>query len=132
MGHVCSNDMGLLLERDPDTVRGPDVVLYLERRSYADLETKYPERLPALVVEVISPTDRAARMLRRVTQFLTKGVSMVWVLDPEGRDLTVYRPNATPVLVGAGEELTGYDVLPDFRCKVAEFFDVPGEPEPQG
>src|SRR5947199_9538843 len=27
-GYACSNDTGLILGRDPDTVRGPDLVFY--------------------------------------------------------------------------------------------------------
>src|ERR1700730_6142056 len=51
-GYVCPNDTGLILEREPDTVRGPDVSLILENRKYEELEIKYPERIPTLVVEV--------------------------------------------------------------------------------
>src|SRR5437870_508945 len=40
-GHVCTNDTGLILERDPDTVRGADVALYDEERRYEDLDLKY-------------------------------------------------------------------------------------------
>src|SRR6266446_1202634 len=63
-GYVCSHDMGLVLERDPDTVRGPDISVYLEARKFKDLETKWPKRLPKLIVEVMSPNDRAGRMLK--------------------------------------------------------------------
>src|SRR5438105_1056730 len=31
-GYACGNDTGLIVERDPDTVRGPDVILYDEVR----------------------------------------------------------------------------------------------------
>src|SRR6266480_3460730 len=27
-GYVCSNDTGVVVERDPDTVRGPDVLFF--------------------------------------------------------------------------------------------------------
>lgn len=126
-GNVCSNDAGLVLERDPDTVRGPDVALFLGAKKYAELEVKYPERLPELVVEVLSPGDRLGKMLRRINLFLERGVAMVWLLDPEAKNLAVWRPGQPHVVFEADEELTGFDVLPDFRCKVAEFFDVPGE-----
>src|SRR6266478_3488347 len=45
-GRVCPNGMGIILERDPDTVRGPDVAIYLSGRSYAELNRKYPEEMP--------------------------------------------------------------------------------------
>jgi Uma2 family endonuclease len=126
-GYVCPNDMGLILARGPDTVRGPDVVVYLETRHFDDLEIKYPERLPALVVEVLSPNDKWVRMTRRINTILQRGVQLVWVLDPESRTVTVHQSDRQSMVFDDTEELTGLDVLPDFRCRVAEFFSMPGD-----
>lgn len=126
-GYVCSNDTGLLLERDPDTVRGPDLFLYDEARRYDDLETKYPDRLPALTVEVLSPKDQWGKVTRRITLFLSRGVPLVWLVDPAGRTVTIYRAGQLPQVVEVDEELTGGEVIPDFRCRVADFFFLPGE-----
>ncbi len=123
-GYICSNDMGLLLDRDPDTVRGPDVALYLESRKYDDLDLKYPERLPALIVEVLSPNDRFGKMQKRVRRFLEKGVPMVWLLDPESQTVTIYLPNQMPNTLEGDEEVTAENVLPGFRCKASEFFTM--------
>jgi Uma2 family endonuclease len=59
------------------------------------------------------------------------GTRLVWVLDPDARDVLVYQPGHQPgvveeKVVGEKEELTGEGVLPDFRCRVAEFFALPG------
>lgn len=126
-GYACSNDMGLVLERDPDTVRGPDISLYLESRKFKDLEVKWPKRLPKLIVEVMSPNDRMGKMLKRIAKFLKKGVSMAWLLDPEDETLTIFRPNREPIVLERDEEVAGLKLLPDFRCKVADFFEMPGE-----
>src|SRR5713101_2036034 len=61
-GFVCTNDTGLILERDPDTVRGADVALYDEAKRYDELNIKYTEGLPLLAVEVLSPNDRPGKM----------------------------------------------------------------------
>ena len=82
---------------------------------------------PTLAVEVMSPNDYPGKMMRRVTQFLEKGISLVWLLDPQARNLTVFRPDRQPVVLEEGDELTGMDVLPDFHCRVADFFRVAGE-----
>ncbi len=49
-GYVASNDAGVVLERDPDTVRGPDVGLYEDARSFEELPLKYGEIPPRLAV----------------------------------------------------------------------------------
>jgi len=126
-GYVCSHDMGLVLERDPDTVRGPDISLYLENRKFTELETKWPKRLPKLIVEVMSPTDRMGKMLKRIAKFLKKGVAMAWLLDPQDESLTIFLPNREPIVLERDEEVGDLKLLPEFRCKVAEFFAMQGE-----
>jgi Uma2 family endonuclease len=127
-GYVASNDSGVILARGPDTVRGQDVALYEDAGAFAELHPKYGEVAPRLAVEVLSPNDRANRVLGKVTEYLTSGVGLVWVIDPEDLTVAVYRADKGPYILRADQELTGEDVLPDFRCPVSEFFFVPGRP----
>lgn len=126
-GYVLANDAGLLLERDPDTVRGPDISLYVDNRKLKELEKKWAKRLPKLIVEVMSPNDRMGKMLNRISKFLKKGVAMVWLLDPEDETLTIFMHNKEPMVLERDEEVSGLKALPEFRCKVADFFAMPGE-----
>ncbi len=126
-GRVLPNDAGILLARDPDTVRGPDVVFFDDVRPYDQLNPKFAEGLPALAVEVLSPNDRIGRVTRRITELLQAGIRLVWVIDPEARDVTVHRQGKDPHVFDATQELTGEDVLPDLRFPVAELFFVAGE-----
>jgi Uma2 family endonuclease len=126
-GAVAGNDTGLLVGRNPDTVRGPDIMVFAESRKKDELSRKYTERVPALIVEVLSPQDKQGRTNRRISQYLARGVPLVWVVDPEDQMITVYRPNREHYVVDAREEITGEDALPDFRFRVAEFFTLPGD-----
>jgi Uma2 family endonuclease len=129
-GYACSNDTGLILERGPDTVRGPDLMFYDEVRRYDELQVRYSDRVPTLTVEVLSPNDRFSKVMRRIATFLARGVGLVWLVDPEDRCVTVYRPNQLPQVLEGNDELTGDGLLPDLRCRVAEFFYLPGEEAP--
>jgi len=104
------------LGRDPDTVRGPDLILFDDVRRYEELNPKYCDRVPVLAVEVLSPTDRWGKVTRRLSQLLQRGVRLVWLVDPDDRSVTVYRPDQLPQVFDENEELTGDDVLPDLRC----------------
>ena len=42
---------------------------------------------------------------------------------PESRSVYVYRPHGSLIVLGENDELLGDDVLPDFRCKIAELFE---------
>lgn len=126
-GRVLCNDPGIVLARDPDTVRGPDVVFFDESRPYDELNPKFVEGIPLLAVEVLSPNDRIGKVTRRITDLLQAGIGMVWLVDPEARDVTVYGSGKDPQVFDVHQELTGGDLLPDFRCPVADFFFVAGE-----
>jgi Uma2 family endonuclease len=126
-GYVCTNDAGVIVERDPDTVRGPDVTFYEDAETAEDMERQYAAVPPLLAVEVLSRNDRVNTIMRRVAQLLSRGVAMVWVVDPEARDISVCRPGTAPELVSDGESLGGYGVLTGFECSAADFFVIPGK-----
>ncbi len=131
-GYVCSNDTGVIVARNPDTVRGPDVLLFEDAARFEEIEIRYGERPPVLAIEVLSPNDTAGKLSRRVREQFRFGTRLMWVLDPDARNVIVYRPGkeagiAEDYIVEENEELTGDDVLPDFRCRVAEFFSLPGQ-----
>jgi Uma2 family endonuclease len=128
-GYVTCNDSGVILERSPDTVRGPDGALYEDATSFEELHPKYGEVPPRLAVEVLSPNDKAAQVVNKITDYLTNGVDLVWLVNPDERKVTVHRPEKSPYALKADAELTGDDTLPGFRCSVADFFFVPGGAE---
>ena len=122
LGWVASNDSGVVLERDPDSVRGADVAFWsLER--LPELPNRFTEVMPDLAVEVVSPSDTHRNLLKRVLDFLQHGVRMVWVVDPDQRIATVYRSRHDVCILEASEEIDGGDVLPGFTSRVSEFFD---------
>jgi Uma2 family endonuclease len=66
-------------------------------------------------------------MQKRINKFLEKGVAMAWLLDPESETLTIYLPNRQPIVLERDEEVSGLKALPEFECKVADFFAMAGE-----
>jgi Uma2 family endonuclease len=121
-GYVLSNDTGLVVATAPDTVRGPDLMGFLDDRPIEEMSRKHCVRVPALVVEVLSPSDRISRTNTRIEQYLRRGVSLVWLVDPDDRTVTVYRPNEFHRVLTEDDTLTGNGVLPSFSLKVASFF----------
>jgi Uma2 family endonuclease len=131
-GYVCSNDTGVVVERGPDTVRGPDVLFFEDAEHADEVEEKYGETPPLLAVEVLSPNDTHPKIAGRVREQLRFGTRLVWVLDPDAGNVMIYQSGRQTGVVeekiaGPGEDLTGEDVLPDFRCRVAELFNLPGQ-----
>jgi Uma2 family endonuclease len=129
-GYITTNDAGTLLERDPDTVRGPDAAYFTDAQRYVDLHPKYGEEPPVLAAEVLSPDDRAAQVLAKVDDYLRNGVRVVWLVDPASQTVRVYRPNTPTTNLTAADEITGGDELPGFRCPVEDLFFMPNDPAP--
>lgn len=127
-GYVCTNDAGIIVARDPDTVRGPDVTFYEDSETAENMQRKYAVQPPVLAVEVLSPTDRIGSMMARVSQLLTHGVRIVWVVDPEAHEVSVCSLGSETVVVSGQEKLQGGQVLNGFECTVAELFAVPIKP----
>ncbi len=123
-GRVCSNDSGLIIKRRPDTVRGPDISLYLDNVKYAKIERKYARDFPTAIVEVLSPNDRLGKIIKRIQRFLARGVQIAWLVDPESRNVTIFRKSQAPYVLEEGQEIAGLTELPGFRCRVSELFEV--------
>jgi len=126
-GHILTNDCGIIVERDPDTVRGADVMLFLRDVEERDFERKYVEEIPDLIVEVISPSDTEKRINRRVNQYLNRGIPLVWLINFENATVSVCRPNEFPKVLDETDELSGNGVLPGFSCNVADLFKLPAK-----
>ena len=125
IGYITTNDSGTLVERDPDTVRGPDVAYFTDADHFADLHPKYGEHPPILAVEVLSPSDRANKVLRKVEEYINNGVQVVWLVDPEEKTVRVFRPGQQSVTLTESQEIDGGESLPGFSCKLGEFFRLP-------
>ena len=114
---------GVWTERDPDTVRAPDVQFYsAERLPLDDQSIGYIEIAPDLVVEVRSPNDTLAKLRDKANMWLDVGVRIVWVVIPEQRIVELYRPGHEPMTLMGNDQLDGSDVLPGFNCSLDAIF----------
>jgi Uma2 family endonuclease len=117
-------ETGMVTERDPDTVRGPDVAFWsIERLPLDQTPEVYPEVAADLCVEILSPSNTPHETHEKVREYINRGVRLVWVVDPEDHTVTVYRQPGEGRLLWDDATLTGEDVLPGFQCRVAEFFE---------
>ncbi len=115
-------ESGVKIERDPDSVFGPDVT-FLSIARFPIPPEDYLEIPPDLVVEVLSPDDRRKHVREKIKDYVKNGVKLVWLVDPEFRTVTVYAGSLRGMELDESETITGGDVLPDFTCKIAEFFE---------
>ena len=138
LGTLVASDSGVWVERDPDTVREPDIAFTsVEKLPLDAWNTGYAETVPDLVVEVVSPSDSRREVHDKAHMWLNHGVRLVWVVQPESRTVDVYRPDEEIATLGERDSLDGLDVLPGFTCDVSAVFgpqpaaERPGPEQPQ-
>lgn len=124
LGHVLCNDAGVITDRDPDTVRGADVLFYsyqrVPRGPIPDGEVLATP--PELIFEVISPSDRWSEVQSKVLEYLGAGVDMVCVAEPEIGAIHVFEPHSAPHLLRSDDTFVGPGSLSGFQIVVKKFF----------
>ena len=116
----------------PDGSRpGPDVSWISDERWNAmarsgQLPTFAPIA-PDFICEIVSPSNRGPELVRKVQRFIDNGTRLAWIINPDRRLVTVYRPGQEPETLVDPETLDGEDVLPGFVFEVrARIFDNAG------
>jgi Uma2 family endonuclease len=120
LGDLLDSSTGFRLPNG--NVRLPDVCFVAKGRVSAR-ERGFASLAPDLAVEVLSPSDNLRQVLDKVGEYLQAGTHLVWVIDPERRSAAVYRSSTKVHELSADDFLDGEDVVPGFRCRVADLID---------
>lgn len=121
LGYVTGAETGFILFVDQSTVRTPDVG-FISKARRTPATARFIPIPPDMAVEVVSPSETAAQVRKKVTQYLKAGTRLVWVIYPEDRLVDIYKPGKDPHPVGIDGSLDGGDVLPGFTVTVKEIF----------
>jgi Uma2 family endonuclease len=104
-----------------DTVRRPDVsVFFGDRLREIDMNTIPVPFAPDIAVEVLSSSESAVDVHRKVRDYLSAGSQEVWILDHINIEVFVHTPSGIRLL-GAQDVLES-QLLPGFAAPVHEFF----------
>lgn len=123
VGHVIINDAGVLVERDPDTVRGPDIAFVpYEQIAKGPLPSGYLRVAPRVVFEIRSPTDRWGSLLAKVGEYLTAGCEVVCIVDPDSEEVHVHSANKGSRTLTGDQTLSFPELLPGFTTSIRRFF----------
>lgn len=127
---VVENDLGLVGCPDgpyrmlAGNLRFPDVSFV----PWSELPDEEPPTeaiwtiTPTLAVEVLSPSNTAAEIDRKIAELFELGTKLIWVIDPPTESAAVYAPGKKPKRVNPGDTLEGGRVLPGFRLPLADLF----------
>jgi Uma2 family endonuclease len=118
------------LTKDSTRQRRPDIAFVSSERWPIERPQSLKEDawdvVPDLVVEVISPTDRAADLLEKVYEYFQAGVRLVWLVYPNRRCIHVFEASNQIRVVTVNDILDGGAVLPGFHLPLNRLFESVG------
>jgi Uma2 family endonuclease len=121
-GRAVAGEVGIYIRRNPDTVRGADVIFISRERDARPKARGFFEVAPELVVEVLSPDDRTGKTKEKLRDYFSAGVLVVWMVDPVLRRVVVYRSPTDATVLDERQVLTDEEILPGFSVPVFDLF----------
>ena len=124
IGRLTGGDAGVVVQRDPDSVLGPDValVLHTQRTETGPLPLRITDMVPAFVVEVRSPSDRGGEIAVKTRRWLAAGCQLVWNVDPVAATVDAHGADGTTRHFNPEDVLDAQPLLPGFSIAVSELF----------
>jgi len=101
-----------------DTVRRPDLSIFLaERLRQIDLDKVPAPFAPDIAIEILSPSESAIDVRRKVLDYLRAGSKEVWLLDHSNGEVSVH--TSTGIRPLQATDALESPLLPGFRATVA-------------
>lgn len=82
----------------------------------------YPPLCPDFVVELRSPTDHLEDLRAKMREYMDNGALLGWLINPQDRQVEIYRPLQQVEILQSPSTLSGEDVLPGFVLSLQRIF----------
>ena len=69
---------------------------------------------PDFVVELRSGSDSLKPLQEKMQEYMDNGAKLGWLIDPQNRQVEIYRPGLKVEVLANPTELSGEEVLPGF------------------
>jgi Uma2 family endonuclease len=116
-------EAGYKLSDNPPTWIQPDVSFLRAERVRASKQDGYLTGAPDLAIEIVSPSESARDLKRKVEALLAAGGQQIWVVYPESRRVNVFLRDGTSRIFRASDSLSLPDLLPGWELPVAKLFE---------
>jgi Uma2 family endonuclease len=116
-----SDENGNNGDKEPRNLRAPDVS-FVRADRLKKTKRDFVELLPDLTVEVKSKTDRIKPLVEKIELFLQLGSVVGILIDPDKREVAVYRLDQNTVTLKDGDTLTLQELLPGWELAISELW----------
>lgn len=105
-------------------MRRPDLAYFSDNQITTSLTTD-TEPIPAFTIEIISPTDDAEEVEKKLAEYFRVGVQVVWHVYIENQVVYVYTGRKHVTICLEDDACSAAPVLPDFSLTVNQLFAAP-------
>ncbi|MBI3756845.1 MAG: Uma2 family endonuclease [Deltaproteobacteria bacterium] len=122
-GAVTDSSAGFKLPNG--ATRSPDAAWILYTRLAAMTEEqkgKFLPLCPDFVIELRSPTDSLRVLQAKMREYIDNGVQLGFLIDPQQKQVYVYRPHQPVEILENPETLSGDPLLPGFVLDLREIW----------
>jgi Uma2 family endonuclease len=123
-GVVTDSSGGFHLPNGAD--RAPDAAWVLRSRLAAltaEQKEKFLPLCPDFAIELMSPTDTLAKTQAKMAEYMENGARLGWLINPENRQVHVYRPRRAVVILKNPSDISGDPELPGFVLDLREIWE---------
>ena len=123
MGVVFDSSTGFKLSNG--ATRSPDVSWIAnnrwnslsegQKRGFAPID-------PDFVIELLSPTDNLSITQQKMTEYLDCGVKLGWLINPDKKQVEIYRLGKAQETLSNPSSLSGEDILPGLTVDLSDIF----------
>jgi Uma2 family endonuclease len=116
---------GLRFERGlPLTQWRPPIASWTRKDRGAALPKEQQKRFyylcPDFVIELRSSTDRIRRLKAKMEEYIANGAELGWLIDPEERNVWIYRPGCAAECIVNPERISGEGPVASFVLELAD------------
>lgn len=107
------------------TSRSPDVSWIALKRwnSLSDKQQRgFAPIDPDFALELLSPTDKLLDTQQKMNEYLECGVKLGWLINPDEKQVEIYRLGKDKQVIENPNNLSGEDILPGLTVELAEIF----------
>jgi Uma2 family endonuclease len=114
-GHAFDSSTGFMLSNG--AIRSPDASWVSEERwekLTAEEKATFPKICPDFIVELRSRSDQLATLQAKMREYMDNGAKLGWLINPQERQVEVYRPEREVEVLENATTLSGEEVLSGF------------------
>ena len=123
LGEVFDSSTGFKLSNG--AIRSPDVSWIALNRwnSLSDKQKRgFAPIDPDFVIELLSSTDDLLTTQQKMIEYLNCGVQLGWLINPDEKEVKIYRLGKATEILSNPSSLSGEDILPRLTVDLADIF----------